>query len=52
MADELKRTLVHLGEKQLEQLDELAGKSNVSRAAHIRLAIDDYLRKQARKAKR
>lgn len=52
MADELKRFVMHLGVKQVEDLDELSARTTVSRAAHIRLAIEDYLRKQARKAKR
>ncbi len=40
------RTLVDLGEAQLQALDELSKKEKRSRAALIRRAIDDYLAKQ------
>ena len=45
---ELKRTLVHLSRRQLEQLDELVT-VDTSRAAHIRQAIDRYLRNMRRR---
>jgi metal-responsive CopG/Arc/MetJ family transcriptional regulator len=37
------RTLVDLGETQVQALDELAHKEKRSRAAVIRQAIDEYL---------
>ena len=40
------RTLVDLGDAQLQALDELSRKENRSRAALIRRAIDEYLAKQ------
>ena len=40
------RTLVDLGDTQLQALDELSKKEKRSRAALIRQAIDDYLAKQ------
>ena len=40
------RTLVDLGDAQLQALDELSKKEKRSRAALIRRAIDDYLAKQ------
>ncbi|MDE1936771.1 CopG family transcriptional regulator [Bradyrhizobium sp.] len=40
------RTLVDLGDTQLQALDELSKKEKRSRAALIRRAIDDYLAKQ------
>lgn len=40
------RTLVDLGDTQLEALDELSKKEKRSRAALIREAIDDYLGKR------
>jgi predicted transcriptional regulator len=40
------RTLVDLGDAQLEALDELSKKEKRSRAALIRQAIDDYLAKR------
>ena len=43
------RTLVDLGDAQLQALDELSKKEKRSRAALIRRAIDDYLAKQADK---
>jgi metal-responsive CopG/Arc/MetJ family transcriptional regulator len=39
------RTLVDLGDTQIEALDELSKKQKRSRAALIRQAIDDYLGK-------
>lgn len=44
------RTLVDIGDKEIQALDELAAEENVSRAALIRRAIDDLLQKQAKKA--
>ena len=44
------RTLVDIGDKEIQALDELAAEENVSRAALIRRAIDDLLRKQAKRA--
>jgi metal-responsive CopG/Arc/MetJ family transcriptional regulator len=38
------RTLVDLGETQIQALDELSKKQKRSRAALIRQAIDDYLK--------
>ena len=43
------RTLVDLGEAQIEALDELSKKEKRSRAALIRQAIDDYLAKRRSK---
>jgi len=40
------RTLVDLGDTQLQALDELSKKEKLTRAALIRRAIDDYLVKQ------
>ena len=40
------RTLVDLGDTQIQALDELSKKEKRSRAALIRQAIDDYLGKQ------
>jgi len=40
------RTLVDLGDTQVQALDELSKKEKRSRAALIRQAIDDYLGKQ------
>jgi len=40
------RTLVDLGEAQVEALDELSKRESRSRAALIRQAIDDYLAKR------
>lgn len=44
------RTLVDIGDKEIQALDELAAEENVSRAALIRRAVDDLLQKQAKKA--
>ena len=43
------RTLVDLGDSQIEELDELSKKEKRSRAALIRHAIDDYLAKRRSK---
>jgi predicted transcriptional regulator len=43
------RTLVDLGDAQLQALGALSRKQKRSRAALIRLAIDDYLAKQGDK---
>ena len=44
------RTLVDLGDTQIQALDELSKKEKRSRAALIRQAIDDYLaQRQSRK---
>ena len=40
------RTLVDLGDAQLQALDDLSRKDKRSRPELIRLAIDDYLSKQ------
>ena len=40
------RTLVDLGNTQIQALDELSKKDKRSRAALIRLAIDEYLAKR------
>ena len=40
------RTLVDLGDSQIQALDELSKKDKRSRAALIRQAIDDYLAKR------
>ena len=42
------RTLVDLGDSQVQALDELSKKEKRSRAALIRQAIDDYLAKRSR----
>ena len=42
------RTLVDLGDAQLEELDNLSKQEKTSRAALIRQAIDDYLAAQRR----
>lgn len=39
------RTIVDLPERQIEALAKLSEKENTSRAAIIRLAIDDYIEK-------
>jgi metal-responsive CopG/Arc/MetJ family transcriptional regulator len=44
--DTTMRTLVDLGESQIQALDELSKKEKLSRAALIRQAIDDYLAKR------
>jgi metal-responsive CopG/Arc/MetJ family transcriptional regulator len=41
--DQAMRTLVDLGDAQIQALDELSKKEKRSRAALIRQAIDDYL---------
>jgi len=43
------RTLVDLGDTQVQALDELSKKEKRSRAALIREAIDDYLAKRRKK---
>jgi len=43
------RTLVDLGETQLQELDELSKEEKRSRAALIREAIDDFLNKRRSK---
>ena len=43
------RTLVDLGETQLQELDELSKEEKRSRAALIREAIDDFLAKRRSK---
>jgi glutamine synthetase len=47
--EEKMRTLVDLGDAQIEALDELSKKEKRSRAALIRQAIDDYLAKRRSK---
>jgi hypothetical protein len=42
--DQLMRTLIDLGDTQIEALDALSKKEKRSRAALIRQAIDEYLR--------
>jgi metal-responsive CopG/Arc/MetJ family transcriptional regulator len=44
--DKTMRTLIDLGESQLQELNELSKKEKLSRAALIRQAIDDYLAKR------
>jgi metal-responsive CopG/Arc/MetJ family transcriptional regulator len=46
------RTLVDLGDTQIQALDELSKKEKRSRAALIRQAIDDYLAKRHSKQQR
>jgi predicted transcriptional regulator len=43
------RTLVDLGDTQIQELDELSKEEKRSRAALIREAIDDYLAKRRSK---
>ena len=43
------RTLVDLGDSQIQALDELSKEEKRSRASLIRQAIDDYLAKQQTK---
>ena len=43
------RTLVDVGESQLQELDELSKEERRSRAALIREAIDDFLAKRRSK---
>lgn len=43
------RTLVDVGESQLQELDELSKEEKRSRAALIREAIDDFLAKRRSK---
>jgi predicted transcriptional regulator len=45
-ADKTMRTLVDLGDTQVQALDELSKREKRSRAALIRLAIDEYLAKR------
>lgn len=42
------RTLVDIGEPQIQALDELARREQRSRAALIRAAVDDYLARHRR----
>ncbi|KKX28191.1 CopG family transcriptional regulator [Rhizobium sp. LC145] len=42
------RTLIDIGEADLEALDRLAREENVSRASLIRAAVRDYLRRNAK----
>ena len=44
--DSAMRTLIDLGDTQIQALDELSKKDKQSRAALIRQAIDDYLAKR------
>jgi metal-responsive CopG/Arc/MetJ family transcriptional regulator len=46
------RTLVDLGETQVQALDELAHKEKRSRAAVIRQAIDEYLLRRRKQEER
>jgi metal-responsive CopG/Arc/MetJ family transcriptional regulator len=46
------RTLVDLGDAQLEELDNLSKQERTSRAALIRQAIDDYLAARRRRRDR
>jgi metal-responsive CopG/Arc/MetJ family transcriptional regulator len=43
------RTLVDIGDRQLQELDELAKEEKRSRAALIREAVDDFLAKRRSK---
>ncbi len=43
------RTLVDIGDSQIEALDELSRRSKRSRAALIRDAVNDYLAKHQRR---
>ena len=43
------RTLVDVGDTQIQELDELSKEEKRSRAALIREAIDDYLAKRRKK---
>jgi metal-responsive CopG/Arc/MetJ family transcriptional regulator len=43
------RTLVDIGDKRLQELDELSKQEKRSRAALIREAVDDFLAKRRRK---
>lgn len=42
----MKRTNIHLPDKQLELLKRLSDNTDLSVAEHIRRAIDEYLEKQ------
>ena len=47
----LKRHQVHIHDQQIADLDAMAD-DNVSRAAHIRIAIDQYLARARRRLRR
>jgi hypothetical protein len=51
MPNNLKRYNTHLSEKQIDELEELAGLTSLNKAAHIRLAVEQYLRRELRKAR-
>jgi metal-responsive CopG/Arc/MetJ family transcriptional regulator len=42
------RTLVDIGDTEIEELDQIARSENVSRASLIRLAVRDYLDRNAK----
>jgi metal-responsive CopG/Arc/MetJ family transcriptional regulator len=42
------RTLVDIGDAEIEELDRIARSENVSRASLIRLAVRDYLGRHAK----
>ena len=52
MADTLKRVNTHMAERHVEQLDELAELTMITRATHIRIAIEQYLKRELRKARK
>jgi len=47
----LKRRQIHISDDQVAQLDELADE-NISRAAHVRIAIEQYLERARRRQRR
>jgi predicted transcriptional regulator len=47
----LKRINTHMDQQHVEQLDELAELTMVTRATHIRIAIRQYLKRELGKAR-
>lgn len=53
MADRnLIRVNTHMDPRHVEQLDELAELTMITRANHIRIAIEQYLKRELSKARR
>jgi predicted transcriptional regulator len=50
--EDLKRYNSHLTTQQIEQLEELAEATGVSKAAHLRMALAEYLRRERKKLAR
>lgn len=47
----LNRRMFHIYDEQMEQLAEMADE-NISRAAHVRIAIKEYLERASRRQRR